>query len=149
MTKANFERIQVGMTVQEVEAILGRPPGRTGPHFAGLFMGAREDRAELVSQEEPRRWMNWRVGDDGGFVQITVGLDAQEKVVGASYRWWRWREHPESLVAYLHWLLGLCLVSASSLISGKRMITVACRLAFSARFREKIHQSNNRRVDAR
>jgi hypothetical protein len=98
MNKANFRRIQIGMTAEEVESILGRPPGTENVELPNGFVGgARASEAKLASGKEPERYVDWRIRDGIGFIHIRVGLDDVDRVVGAQYCRWglRWREDLE------------------------------------------------------
>jgi hypothetical protein len=75
VNRDNFAKIEEGMALAEVEALLGGPGQRilvrTGDTGRGILHG--------------RTWRRWEAGD----VVITLSFDADDNVVGKSIDEWR------------------------------------------------------------
>jgi hypothetical protein len=102
MTKANFRRIQVGMTLEEVEEILGRPPCWEGDEIAGALTVI--DSAELNHQpgQEPSEVVSWRVVHGDEIVRVAIRLDERKRVLSA-YFYQSWSNN--SVLGYFYsWL---------------------------------------------
>lgn len=82
-----FEHIRVGMTLAEIEAIVGLPPGDYTTRPSVIQCAAdQEDVAgayfEYGSRDDPkRRWREW-IGDQG---LIVVRLNAESKVSDSGF----------------------------------------------------------------
>jgi hypothetical protein len=90
ITKANFRRIKPGMTVQEVQAILGKPPDEeTGVVYPPSNIINTDDFAEWDLGYDPKWEAQWGELRNDQMCDIYVGLDDNRKVVRAIYaRWW-------------------------------------------------------------
>lgn len=66
VTKANFDRIEVGMTRAEVEAIFGGPPGAINTPRLCLWGDGDDSASATIDFDEAGRvaWMGWNQLDD-------------------------------------------------------------------------------------
>src|SRR5438477_8664921 len=79
VNRRNYKAIQVGMTIGEVEEVLGQPDQSLAPlTFQDLDA---DERPTLLAQTTPHTLLHWRRKK----YMITVVLDSQGKVVGKSY----------------------------------------------------------------
>jgi len=79
VNRANFNRVQVGMTQAEVEAIMCRPGESLG--WIGTEDIAADERHSLLLRSPPRRGECWQSGTH----QLSVWYDAQGEVVCKYY----------------------------------------------------------------
>jgi hypothetical protein len=89
----NFRKIQVGMTVDEVTALMGRPPGNYARPTSFILAGQGESMGDTAPGSQA--WMS-----DSGC--IIVGLDENDCVTGAGFSCVR----DDSLLGRLHKFLG-------------------------------------------
>jgi hypothetical protein len=88
VTKANFERIQIGMTEADAEAIFGRPSGRT--------LVIKEDESVATICFDPGKGCAW-LGPDG---DVMAFFDADGRISKAN-----WIDHERTLLEKIRdWL---------------------------------------------
>src|SRR5437016_2926295 len=71
----NFERIEVGMTLHDVEAILGGPAGNYGYHGSGIVQTHDAINVPRLAECRYVQWLDARH-------MIGVQFDADDRVVG-------------------------------------------------------------------
>jgi hypothetical protein len=88
LTKANFDKIQSGMTLAEVQTLLGGP-GETEGGDLGLAEGSGGAAAvgvggDLATMSQPRSKMKtYKWGNDSRYIKVTFN---GEKVAGDNYK---------------------------------------------------------------
>jgi hypothetical protein len=103
VTRAAFDRIQEGMTLAEVEGLIGLPPGDHRTRPTRIVWGVRGPIIFLEPATQGRKYtsMEW-IGDYG---MICVWLDSEEKVVERAFT--ELRPDEPSLLDRLRKLMGL------------------------------------------
>jgi hypothetical protein len=96
VNRANYERIRVGMSQAEVEAIMGRRPGVDLP-WLGLEDIVFDERPRLLLHSPPEEGQWWQSGHH----QLSVWYDASGHVVSKYYA-----RHADvgTLQRFLDWL---------------------------------------------
>jgi hypothetical protein len=80
INRQNFRKIQVGMSLEDVTALMGRPPGNYAGPTSFILATAQGETIGEIGKTGPRQeaWMS-----DGGFV--IIGLDGNDRVSGAGF----------------------------------------------------------------
>jgi hypothetical protein len=97
ITADAYARIQLGMTQEEVEGILGVPPGDYA--WGEWLKNDTLVSADFKSSNDRLRYELWH----GSGVRIAIGFDQQSKVVSKTY----WIERRETIWQYLRRMVPL------------------------------------------
>lgn len=78
INRANFERIQEGMTLQDVCQLIGLPPGKYGAKFRTRVQVLPDEAESFWHRSDNKRYVYW-VSDDS---EIIVSVSPDERITG-------------------------------------------------------------------
>ncbi len=97
INRQNFHKIQMGMTVDEVTALMGHPPGNYAGPTSFITMTSQGESIGNTAKPASQAWMS-----DSGCIMVV--LDENDCVTGANFI--SVQDTSNSFVARLHKLLG-------------------------------------------